>query len=227
MACCAFDETVDEQFTNDKASQEMDRYRRKGVGPTTRRLLDGLARAGLVESSVLDVGAGIGSLTFELLDRGCRHATIVEASAAYARAASEEAARRGRATDVDFIRGDFLDVVPAALFAGIVALDRVVCCYPLYEPLLGAALRCAEHGVAISYPKDRWYTRAVIGFENARRRRRNKRFRTFVHPEADMRKVIEGAGFELVFRRTTLMWSADVYRRRGSRVANSRRPVLS
>lgn len=215
MACCAFDETVDQQFTTEKASQELERYRQKGVGPTTRRLLDGLARAGLVEdNTVLDIGAGTGSLTFELLDRGCRHATIVEASAGYINAASAEAMRRGRTDKVNFVRGDFLDVAATTPSAGLVALDRVVCCYPMYEALLVAALRRADRGLAISYPKDRWYVRAVIGVENALRRRRHKRFRTFVHSETHMRTLIEQAGFDLVCRQTTIAWSADVYRRR-------------
>src|SRR6185503_9550566 len=96
MACCAFDETVHQQFTKEKATQELDRYRRKGVGPTTRRLIDGLSRAGLVGGTLLDVGAGVGSLTFELLERGCRRAVIVEASAAYGAAAADEARRRER-----------------------------------------------------------------------------------------------------------------------------------
>ena len=74
MACCAFDQTVNEQFTREKANQELEHCRRKGVGPTTRRLIDGLARAGLMEGTLLDIGAGVGSLTFELLDRRYRHA---------------------------------------------------------------------------------------------------------------------------------------------------------
>jgi cyclopropane fatty-acyl-phospholipid synthase-like methyltransferase len=44
---------------------------------------------------LLDVGCGIGALTFELLERGMNQAVAVNASAAYLAAASEEAARRG------------------------------------------------------------------------------------------------------------------------------------
>src|SRR5919108_3737242 len=104
MGCCAFDETVDEQFDSEKARQELERYHRKGVGPTTRRLIEGLADASLLDGSLLDIGAGVGSLTFELLQRGCRQAVIVEASAAYADTAAAEAARRGRAAQVYLLR---------------------------------------------------------------------------------------------------------------------------
>jgi hypothetical protein len=35
-------------------------------------------------------------------------------------------------------------------------------------------------------------------------------FRTFVHPVARMQAIIAEAGFDLVSRETTLIWSADV-----------------
>ena len=211
--CCSFEDTVDEQFTRKKAGQELERYRRKGAGPTTRLLIEGLSQAGMVEGTLLDIGAGVGGLTFELLDRGMRRAVIVEASAAYAAAASDEAVRRGRATDMELERGDFLDVAEAIATASVVTLDRVICCYPRYEQLLSQALRHAERGFAYSYPRDRWYVRIGMGLENALRRRKTA-FRTFVHPESRMRSLIADAGFELVSRRQTVVWSADVFVRR-------------
>jgi hypothetical protein len=84
----------------------------------------------------------------------------------------------------------------------------------LYEPLLNEALRLAGRGLAISYPHDRWYVRAAMGLENALRRRRKSRFRTFVHPQTHMRHLIARAGFDLVSRRRPLFWSADVFLRR-------------
>ena len=70
--CCTFTNTVDQQFTSKKAGQELERYRRKGPGPTTRLLLAGIEQAGVGDGTLLDVGAGVGALTFELLDRGFR-----------------------------------------------------------------------------------------------------------------------------------------------------------
>lgn len=214
MACCCdFTDTVDQQFTNKKAAKELERYLRKGVGPTTRLLLDGISRADVTDGTLLEVGAGVGALTFELLERGFGGAVIVEASAGYTAAASNEAARRGRSKDVHFVSGDFLEVAGTVPAASVVALDRVVCCYPLYEELLNEAVRHAEQGFAFSYPRDRWYVRAGMKVENALRRRKCG-FRTFVHPETKMREVITRAGFDLVFQRRTLAWSADVFVRR-------------
>ena len=147
--CCTFTNTVDQQFTSKKAGQELERFRRKGAGPTTRLLLAGIAQAGIGDGTLLDVGAGVGALTFELLDRGFRRAVIVEASAGYTAAASNEATRRGRATEIDFVSGDFLEVAGTVPMASVVALDRVVCCYPLYEELLREALRHARRAAEL------------------------------------------------------------------------------
>ena len=72
--CCTFTNTVDQQFTSKKAGQELERFRRKGAGPTTRLLLVGIAQAGIGDGTLWDVGAGVGALTFDLLDRGVRRA---------------------------------------------------------------------------------------------------------------------------------------------------------
>ena len=210
-SCCAFGNTADEHFNADKVAKELAQYRRKGPGPTTRRLRDGLMSAGLREGTVLDVGGGLGILSLELLDAGFRRAVIVDASSAYLAAASQEAARRGRSAFTEFTHGDFLIVAGKLPPSTVVTLDRVVCCYPSYEPLLDQALQLAKTGFAMSYPRDRWFVRAGIWLENAMRRRSRHPFRTFVHSPSEMMRIIEGAGFELASRQLTMAWSSDVF----------------
>ena len=162
MTCSrdCFSDTAGEQFNTKKVGKELQRYRRNGIGATTRMLRDGLASAGLIDGMVLDIGAGFGALTFELLERGVSRATVVEASSAYLAAASDEAARRERTPDVELVRGDFLDVAESVATASVVTLDRVICCYPFYERLLTAALTHAARGFAFSYPRNRWYSQS-------------------------------------------------------------------
>jgi hypothetical protein len=71
-----------------------------------------------------------------------------------------EAIRRGRSPQVEFVNGDFLEVACRVSSASVVALGRVVCCYPLFEELLTEAVRHAERAFAFSYPRERWYVRA-------------------------------------------------------------------
>jgi hypothetical protein len=49
--------------------------------------------------------------------------------------------------------------------------------------------------------------------ENARRARTSG-FRTFVHPPAKIKELIEQTGFRLARRRSTARWTADIFVRR-------------
>ena len=214
-ACCStFERAAEQQFNEKKAAEELKRYRTKGPGPTTRLLHEGIARSGALKGTLLDVGSGVGSLTFGLLERGITHAVAVDASSAYTGVARQEAERLGRADAVQFIHADFVTVASELPAATLVTLDRVVCCYPSYEPLLNAALRHADQCLALSYPRNVWYVRLGVMLENGQRRFAGNHFRTFVHPVESMEKMIGEAGFELSSRRETWMWSADVYTRR-------------
>jgi SAM-dependent methyltransferase len=213
-ACCsAFECAADHQFNEKKATEELTRYRAKGPGPTTRLLQQGLEQAGTLSGTLLDIGSGIGSLTFGLLERGVTYAVAVDASSAYNAVARQEATRLGRADAVRFVHADFVSVASDLPATTLVTLDRVVCCYPSYEALLNAAVRHAEQSLALSYPRDISYVRFGVMLENAKRRLTKNPFRTFVHPAALMEKLIRSAGFELSTRQETWMWSVDVYTR--------------
>ncbi|NIP57245.1 MAG: hypothetical protein GWM92_03675 [Gemmatimonadetes bacterium] len=79
------------QFDADTARKDLERYRRKGPSATTRLLKEEITAAG-GGKSLLDIGAGVGALSFELLDAGFEGALSVDASPAYAATAREEAA---------------------------------------------------------------------------------------------------------------------------------------
>lgn len=211
--CCSFRAAVDAQFTAKRAAQELKRYRENGPGITTKFLRDGLTQAEWSEGTLLDIGAGVGALTFELLDRGVASAAAVDASPQYLKAAQEEAARRGRSNAISFVQGDFLDVERQLPIADIVTLDRVVCCYPDYKPLLERALRHAARTFALSYPRDRWFVRLAVHAENTVRWLMRNPFRTVVHPVDEMQQMIRDAGFAQVSRSQTVTWAADVYAR--------------
>jgi magnesium-protoporphyrin O-methyltransferase len=219
--CCrtAYEDAADRQFTAQKVAQEVARYRAKGPGPTTRLLADGIARAGMSTGTVLDVGAGFGALTFTLLGRGVTEATAVDASAAYVEAARDEATRQGLANAIRIVHADFVAAAGDLPPAGIVTLDRVVCCYPSCERLLRAALGRARHCLALSYPRNVWYVEAGLMLENGVRWLTRNPFRTFVHPKATIERAMASAGFRLSNRRETWMWSADVYVRDRDEVA--------
>jgi magnesium-protoporphyrin O-methyltransferase len=114
---------------------------------------------------------------------------------------------------VKIVYGDLLELSKDLSVASLVTLDRVVCCYPSHEPMLEKATRHAERAIALSYPRDRWFVRAAMWVENARRARKSG-FQIFVHPPAAIKEAIERNGFQLARRRSTTMWMADIFVRR-------------
>jgi SAM-dependent methyltransferase len=218
--CCSdFSDVAGRQFDANKVAEEMAEYRKNGPGPTTRLLRDGLVQAGLVSGVLLDIGAGFGALTFELIGRGSTRAIAVDASSVYLTAGTEEATRRGQSRSIEFVHGDFVDVASTLPRADVVTLDRVVCCYPHVEPLLARATEHATRALALSYPRGVWYARAAMGADNIKRRLTGNPFRTFVHSPPLVERMIRGAGFTLSSRRRTWMWSIDVFVRESDQLA--------
>jgi SAM-dependent methyltransferase len=209
--CSSFESAAGQQFNPQKVAQELKRYREKGPRPTTRLLVEGIVQSCASIGDVLDVGGGFGGLTLALLDRGATGAVMVDASEPYITAAREEAARGGRADRIQFVHADFVDAAPSLPAASVVALDRVICCYPSYASMLELSLARAGHCLAISYPRDAWYVRLGMALENLQRRLSGNPFRTFVHPALLLEEPIRHAGFTLASRRQTWTWSADVY----------------
>ena len=209
--CSGVCAAIETKFDSRRARRDLVQYRKKGPGPTTRLLRDGVTAAGGPGETLLDIGAGIGPLTFELVERGVRRAVSVEASAAYVAAGREEAARRNRAEQVEWRHGDYVALSESLAPADTVTLDRVVCCYPRFEPLLAAAATHARRRIALSYPRDVWFVRLALAAENAVRALRRDAFRTFLHPPPAIERLIRAHGFALSLRRTTWVWCADVY----------------
>jgi magnesium-protoporphyrin O-methyltransferase len=216
--CCSpFSDIAGRQFDADKVASEVADYRKNGPGPTTRLLRDGLVQAGLAHGVLLDIGAGLGALTFELIDRGTTRAIAVDASSSYLDAAAQEAARRHQNASIEFVHGDFVDVAATIPTVDVVTLDRVVCCYPHVEPLLSGAIDHATRALALSYPRGSWFARAVMGADNLKRKLKGNPFRTFMHSPTLMERMLHHAGFTLTSRRRTWIWSIDVFVRRGRR----------
>jgi SAM-dependent methyltransferase len=195
------------------ADRDLARYREKGLDRRARLLVEVLLRSGAAGRSVLDVGSGAGTLSFELLKAGALSATLADASPAYLAAAKLEATRLGVAERVEAVQGDFVETADRTPEADIVIMDRVVCCYPAWSPLLAAAMSRGRVLLGITYPRARPDVRLVIGFENLKRRLKGDAFRAFVHPPAAMRAALRAGGWRLLNRRGTFAWQVDLYAR--------------
>jgi SAM-dependent methyltransferase len=214
MSCCGHCDAIETEFGDRTAARELRRYRRRGPVRTTRLLLDALRRDADGAGSLLDVGGGIGAVHHELLAIGTvEHATHVDASAAYLRAAREEASRRGRKERVRFVHGDFVELAPELPAADIVTLDRVICCYPDMERMVGLSARRARRVWGAVFPRDAWWVRLGLRLPNLWFRVRRSPFRVFLHPPDRIDEIVRGEGLVPRYRRRTLAWEVAVYTR--------------
>ena len=214
MPPCHHCTATDAHFGPARAAGDLERYHRRGPDTTTRFLLTGLRATGLRGASLLDVGAGVGVLHHELLDGVIDSATHVEAASAYVAAAQAEDERRGHRSGIQYLVGDAVDLADRLPPADLLALDRVICCYPDWETLVRKTIVKARRVVGFSMPHARWYVRLLLGWENLVRRVRGNSFRTFVHPVSAVHRVVEEAGFRRQYFRNTLVWHVAVYIRR-------------
>jgi magnesium-protoporphyrin O-methyltransferase len=159
MACCPGSSgypDAERQFGPKIASRDLDRYRQKGPDATSRLLLAAIADQLRGGDSVLDIGAGVGVLDFELLAKDATAATLVDAAPAYLDAAGREAERRQLTDRVQRVVGEFTTLADSIAPADVVMMHRVICCYPDHASLLRAATEHARRMLALSYPRDSW-----------------------------------------------------------------------
>jgi hypothetical protein len=182
------------------------RYRKKGLDATARRMVEFLEERGIEGATVLEIGGGVGEIQIELLKAGASHVVNLELSPAYDEEAERllhESALDGKAERrLHDIAVDPEGVEPA----DIVLLHRVVCCYPDYERLLGAAAQRALRFLVFSYPPRNPLTRLFISAENLVFRLMRREYRSFAHPPAAMLGVLAERGLRPTFAHHTLVW---------------------
>jgi hypothetical protein len=210
-SCCR--ETTDHHFGEAIARKDLQTYERGSLNKTTRILLEALRPKATEVFSLLDIGGGVGVILHELLDGSAMEATYVEVASAYLQVAQEEAEKRGNGGRVRFVHGDFVALAGKINDAEMVTLDRVVCCYPEAEPLIEASASKALKWYALSYPRDRWWVRLAIRFENWNRNRRGDPFQVYVHSETLIDELIKRAGFSRQVHARTLTWCVAIYLR--------------
>ena len=203
--CCDHDD-YQSVFSRRFARRQSRRYRRRGLTPAAQGIVDFATSRGIADATVLEIGGGVGHLHVELLRRGASHVTNLEISENYEAEATrllEESGMTGRVTR------RFLDVAQApdeVEAADVVVLHRVVCCYPDYAKLLGAAAAHARRALVYSHPAANLLTRAEFGAENLYRRLTRNDFRAFVHPPEGMARAASRDGLAVAYRRHARDW---------------------
>ncbi len=189
------------------------------VARVTTVMVRTIAERGLDGRTVLDIGCGTGDLMLALLARGASSATGMDLGAGGIRDARELAVFRGLADRARFVLGD--GATTRLEPADVVTANRVVCCYPHVDGLIGNATEAARSVFAYSAPVDRGpvggINRAAAWVSNrwyAIRDTKYRGFRVYVHDLDAVDRAVGAAGFErVVDQRVRWGWRLQVFQR--------------
>ena len=162
---------------------------------------------------MLEIGGGVGALEVELLRRGADRAVNVELSPAYEAFARDLLAESGLAERVERRVGDLVEEPGLVGAADVVVMHRVVCCYPDMPALVGAAADKARKALALTYPRDAWWTRLGAAAVNLFMRLTRNEYRSFIHPPARIRGVVASHGLHATREHHGVLWQLAAFER--------------
>jgi Methyltransferase domain len=205
LSSCCRPESYGAFFTRRGANRALRRYRRRGLDELSAKIAKVVRERGVAGSTVLEVGGGIGALDVELIQAGAERAINVELSPEYEDAAVTLASERGVQHRIERRVGDFVGEqdIPEA---DTVVMNRVVCCYPDYEALVGAAADHARRLLVFTFPRERALVRGAFRLMNLWLRFTGNDFRGFVHPTSAMLEVGRRHGLTPVLERQGRFW---------------------
>jgi hypothetical protein len=212
MSCCS-GKGCDEFFNERVAQRDARRYRRKGLDGSARRIVELVRDRGIEGKTVLEVGGGIGAIQVELLQDGAARSVNVELSSAYDPYAAELLHVNGLDARADRRVLDFAERAEELEPADVVVLHRVVCCYPDYELLVGAAADHARDQLVLTFPRVTWWTRLGLGTINRLQRLRRSAFRVYLHAPEAIVAVAGSHGLEIATRERGRLWELVSFER--------------
>jgi magnesium-protoporphyrin O-methyltransferase len=213
MDCCTYTQEANTQFGEARAREEAQAYTKNGLNRDAQAIVNAVGERGVEGASLLEVGSGIGSVTFELLKKGVAQAANVEASSAYLDMARTLAEQAGVENRVTFRRADFTQEAGQVASADIVVMHRVVCCYSDAPALVTAAAQHSLRLLTLSYPVDKWYMHLYNHFQNFIRRIKGSSFRMYVHPQQVIFETASASGLRLVNESSSGIWRIAVFER--------------
>ena len=211
MNCCCPHSNSANRFFSFFARSYRKRFEKKGFEPSQQQLLEGLEQAGFADAKILEIGSGVGHLHQTLLERGAASAVGVDLASKMIEVARRWAEERELTERTDYVQGDFMEIKDSLADAEVTVLDKVVCCYPDADGLVHSSLNKTSRVYALTYPRDRWYVRAVMGLVALGMKIIRTDFRPYVHSPDQIEGWIVEAGFHKRYQNNNLVWLTQVY----------------
>jgi magnesium-protoporphyrin O-methyltransferase len=173
--------------------------------------MEGLERAGYRDATLLEIGSGVGHLHQTLLEQGAASATGIDLAPDMIAEARAWAHERGLDKRTEYLEGDYLALAGQIAAADITLLDKVVCCYPDAQGLIERSLTNTRRVYALSYPRDRWFTRLGAAIASLLMWLMRSEFRPYVHDPDLIAGTITAGGFQPCYENQTPIWLTQVY----------------
>ncbi len=195
-----------------------DRYKRRGLSKSSRLLLDFILEEGVQNRTVVDLGSGAGGFSIELLKKGAASVIGVDLSSKMVEAASELAQVSGFEGRAKFQVGNAAEAeLPSS---DIVIIDKVLCCYSDWRPLLKNAIDAGRTMVGFIVPRDqglaKWPFRIGVRVVNIFQKRRGK-ILFYLHPLETLDRTLQDSGFTQQKRQGSRLWLVFLYTRAPTR----------
>ncbi len=219
---------LDLQSEPDKIAREFDedacdfcnRYKRTGLSRSSRQLLKFILEEGVPGRSVADLGCGAGGFSIELLKKGAENLVGFDLSPKMIESANQLARANGLDSRARF------QVANAAIVgippSDIVVMDKILCCYSDWKPLLKNAMATSRSGIGFVVPRDEGIAkpcfRLGVRIVNFFQKRRG-RILFYLHPLRLVDETLRDSGFIRRKKQGSRLWLVFLYSRPGSDVA--------
>lgn len=213
MSCCCPHSKSGGRLFSFFARSYRKRFAKKGFEPSQQQLIAGLEKAGYQNASLLEVGSGVGYMHQVLLEQGAKSAVGIDLAPDMLKEAQEWADEKNLTDRVQYIQGDFIELLDHVDNAEVTILDKVVCCYPFAELLINSSTIKTNKVYALTYPRNRWFIRAAMEVMAFFLKLSGSDFRAFVHKPDDIERWIIDAGFKKTYQDKTFSWLTQVYQK--------------
>jgi SAM-dependent methyltransferase len=206
----------------DKIAQEFDgdacefceRYKNKGLSRSSKLLLKFILDNEVRDLSVLDLGCGAGGMSMELLKEGASNAVGFDLSPKMVGAADELARANGFESRAKFQLGN--GATSDLPESDIVVMDKVLCCYSEWQPLLKNAVDASRVMVGFTVPRDEGIPklpfRLALRIANYFQRRKGGVL-FYLHPLGRIDETLRDSGFKRHRKQGSRFWLVFLYSR--------------
>ena len=202
-----------QEFDGD-ACEFCERYKNKGLSRSSKLLLRFILDNNIRDRSVLDLGCGAGGLSFELLKEGASNAVGFDLSPKMISVANELAQANGFESRAKFQLGNgATSELPGS---DIVVMDKMLCCYSDWRPVLKNAIEASKVMVGFTVPRDEGITKIPfrLGLKVVNYfQRKSGGVLFYLHPLGTIDKTMRESGFNRRKRQGSRFWLVFLYSR--------------